>query len=290
MKRILLVLLAWSFLMPLGFAQTKEEYNIKVGDTLVLPLFNKCRSVNYNVSSKSVIDFKPLHYGEKVQVIGSKAGYSLIKASCDEQTVEVRINVVDPNEAVVLEVKPVEKIEKPKTLPFNARYQYNPPTDHFYITFANKADESRETYAKIGDEESYSNGNDIDRCWNVKTGDNWFYVPSAQGWTDDVKWEFEPLGEGFFPLNAFAREINTDQDLSSYYIGMEKVLGIDCWVFFVEFPEDGVVRFWVDPSNGCTLRRQVNNNPPCEVSVYDLGYKKWSFGPHFKKSLHDKTR
>ena len=82
MKRILLVLLAWSFLMPLGFAQTKEEYNIKVGDTLVLPLFNKCRSVNYNVSSKSVIDFKPLHYGEKVQVIGSK--FVLYRPNPDE--------------------------------------------------------------------------------------------------------------------------------------------------------------------------------------------------------------
>ena len=177
-----------------------------------------------------------------------------------------------------------------QSLPFNARYQFNPPRDHFFITITNSADQSLETYAKVGPEEAYTNGKEIDRFWNTETGDNYFYVPDAQGWTDDVKWEFEPFGESFFPLYSFYHEANTDQDLSPYYKGMEKVLDVDCWVFLIEFPQDGAIRYWVDPSNGCTLRRQVNDKAPYEVSVYNLSYQKWDFGPQFKKSLDDMTR
>lgn len=284
MKRSITLFFLLTAFITAAFAQD-NEYKLQVGDTLVLQPFQHCNQVKYNLSSKESVQFSPLHFGEKFQLIAIKPGTTRLKATCDDNTATITVIVMDPNVQPVVE-KVV--IEKPETQPFAGTYQFLPPSDHFFITVTNPNDECRETYAKIGDEESYNNGRDIDRFWNTKTGMNWFYVPSAQGWTDDVKWEFEAFGESFFPLNSFAREVNPDS-LSQYYTGMEKVLDVDCWTFFVK--KDGVVnRYWVDPSNGCTLRRQTNNDTPWEVTVYNLHFQKWFFGPHFKKSLHDKTR
>lgn len=289
MKKAFFTLIVMMFAMTaMAQENTIDEYRLVVGDTLIWQPFAQCSSISFNVSSKKVIDFKPLHFGEKVQVVALQPGVCELKATCEETVVRATIIV---NETAAAPVPTEEaKLEKPATQAFPSTYQFNPPTDHFFITFTHPDDEYRETYAKIGNEEAYNNGNGIDRYWNTSTGANWFYVPDAQGWTDDVKWDFQAFGDSFFPLNAFAMEVNTEGDLSQYYTGMEQVLNIDCWTFFVELEDGNVIRYWVDPSNGCTLKRIVNRDNPSEVTVYDLNYTKWFFGPKYKKSLHDKTR
>lgn len=284
----LLIIMALFFSSALLVAQEEyhEEYRIRLGDTIIWHPFNQCNNISFKVSSKDIVQFEPILYG-KVRVIGTKVGLCHLKATCGETSVSADITVEDTPQPVN---STAEKMEKPATQPFNGTYQFNPPTDHFFITATNPNDEYRETYAKIGSEEAYNNGHGIDRFWNTETGANYYYVPEAQGWTDDVKFDFEPFGESFFPLNAFVHEVDTDGDLSAYFIGTEKVLDIDCWVFFVEQDSSNVIRYWVDPANGCTLRRQVNNDQPSEVTVYDLQYTRWYFGPKYKKSLHDKTR
>ena len=284
MKRILLLLLV-AMAAVNAFAQD-NHYQIKIGDTLVLKPFKQCSNSNYSLSSNKSIRFTPLHYGQKIQVIGLQPGDTQITATCEGSPLVITITVEDPN---VQTPAPEVTLAKPETQPFLGTYRFEPPTDHFFITVTGPCDGCRETHAKIGVEEAYSNGSDTDRFWNTQTGANWFYVPSAQGWTEDVKWEFEAFGESFFPLHSFAREVASD-DLSQYYTGMEKVLDIDCWTFFVEQSDGNVIRYWVDPSNGCTLRRQRNLDEPYEVTVYNLNFQRWFFGPHFKKSLHDKTR
>jgi len=286
-KTLLTVVMVLCSMMLIAQEHFTEEYRLNAGDTLIWTPFAKCNSINYKVSSKDVVDFKPLHYGEKVQVIALKAGLCELKASCGDNSVTATITVNEPMAAP--EIVKVN-IEKPETQPFTGSYKFTPPTDHFFITFSHADDEYRETYAKIGNEEAYNNGNGVDRYWNISTGANYFYVPDAQGWTDDVKFDFEAFGDSFFPLNAFAMEVNTEEDLSQYYTGMEKVLDVDCWTFFVEQSDGNIIRYWVDPSNGCTLRRIVNTENPSEVTVYDLKYTRWFFGPRYKKSLHDKTR
>ena len=287
MKRRFLTLLLLLSSMMIMAQEYHEEYLLTVGDTLIWNPFAHCNSINYKVSSKEVLDFKPLHYGEKVQVIALKAGVCQLSAVCGEISIKASVTVND-----YLVKTPAAKVllEKPETQSFNEFFHFDPPTDHFFITFTTPEDEYRETYAKIGNEEAYNNGNGIDRFWNIETGANYYYVPDAQGWTDDVVGDFVPFGDSFYPLSAFALEVNTKRDLSEYYIGKERVLDIDCWVFYVEGNDGNVIRYWVDPSNGCTLKRIVNTENPIEVTVYDLNYTKWFFGPKYKKSLHDKTR
>ena len=296
MKKTLLTIMILCF-AGLAIAQeaNETEFKVAVGDTIVWEPFQKCHGIGYNVKGPKVISYKPLHYGEKLQVIAQKVGNSSIIATCQDNDTEAIANfiVYDPNEVPVIVEKPV----KPATQTFTGTYKFIPPTNNYFVTINDMGSKFNETYMKHGDDEAYNDGQGIDRFWNVKTGKNWYYRPDAQGWTDDVDWEFEPLGESFPILNSFANEVDKN-DLSNYYVGIEKLtvggsdkpFDIDCWHFFVDFPDGNVIQYWVDPDNGCTLKRQINADPAKIVTVYDLKYTKLHFGPSFKKGLHDTRR
>lgn len=275
------------FLGMAGWCMAQEEFKMNIGDTVVWKPFGSCDNISYSIKGSKVFSFKPIHWGEKIQIIATKVGTGSIVADCNDNGTNAmaEITVVDPKDAPVVSGKPV----KPDTQDFTGTYHFNPPVDHFFITVNDQGSQVKETYMKLGDNEAYNDGQGMDRFWNTKTGKNWYYRPEAQGWTDDVDWEFDPFGESFFPLNTFASEVDKE-NLSQYYVGTEKVLDIDCWRFFVEWEDGTVIQYWVDPSNGCTLKRQVNNDAPKVVTVYDLKYTKLYFGPSFKKSLHDTTR
>jgi hypothetical protein len=296
MKKSFLVLLLLAFGYLAVAQDAKEtEFKMAIGDTVVWEPFEKCDAIGYNIKGPKLISFKPLHFGEKIQVIAKKAGNSSIVATCQDNDTEAVANfiVYDPDEAPIVAEKPV----KPATKTFTDTYKFAPPTDYYFITINDMGSKFNETYMKHGDDEAYNDGQGIDRFWNVKTGKNWYYRSDAQGWTDDVDWEFEPLGESFPILNAFATEVEKS-DLSNYYVGTEKLtvggsdkpFDIDCWHFFVDFPDGNVIQYWVDPANGCTLKRQINADPAKVVTVYDLKYTRLYFGPSFKKGLHDTSR
>lgn len=282
---LLLGLFAFTGLTSAVLAQEPQEFKMNVGDTLIWKPFDKCPTTGYNVKSPKNISYQPIKTGDRLQIIALKVGKSSIIATCNDTQMTANIIITDPNEVQVTTEKPV----KPATLPFTGTYKFNPPTDHFFITINDLGTNFNETYMKLGDNEAFNDGQGVDRFWNVKTGKNWYYRSDAQGWTDDVDWEFEAFGQSFAPLNSFANEVEKD-NLSNYFVGTENVAGIDCWHFFVDFPDGTVIQYWVDPANGCTLKRQVNADPAKIVTVYDLGYTRLYFGPSFKKSLHDTTR
>ena len=288
MKKALITML---FLCRTGFVMAQEknetEFKMAIGDTLVWKPFDNCNMNGYSISGPKVISFKPIEMGDQIQIIAKTVGKSSIIATCQDDDTEAvaKITVIDPNDVPVVVEKPV----KPETLPFTGIYKFTPPTDNFFITIKDLGSGFNETFMKHGDDEAFNDGQGFDRFWNVKTGKNWYYKPDSQGWTDDVDWEFEPFGESFPILNSFAKEVNKD-NLSDYYVGMEKILNINCWKFFVDFEEGFVIQYWVDPANGCTLKRQVDTNPAKVVTVYDLKYTRLYFGPSFKKGLHDTRR
>jgi hypothetical protein len=274
---------------------TETEFKISLGDTIVWKPFDKCNALGYNIKGPKVISFKPVHFGEKIEIIAKKVGKSSIVATCQDSNLEAvaSIIVLDPNDVPIIAEKPV----KSETLPFTSTYSFNPPKDNFFITINNTGTGFNETYMKHGDDEAFNDGQGVDRFWNVKTGKNWYYRSDAQGWTDDVDWEFEAFGESVPFLNAFATEVSKD-NLSNYFVGTEKITvgtsdkpsDIECWKFFVDFEDGTVIQYWVDPANGCTLKRQINTDPAKVVTVYDLKYTRLYFGPSFKKGLHDTTR
>ena len=296
MKKALITMLFLG-LTSLVMAQeaNETEFKMSLGDTIVWKPFDNCDMLGYNVKGPKLISFKPVHYGEKIEIVAKKVGKSSIIATCQDDDTEAVANIIiiDPNDIPVV----AEKLVKPATTPFTGTYAFNPPTDNFFITINDLGSGFNETYMKHGDDEAFNDGQGIDRFWNVKTGKNWYYRADAQGWTDDVDWEFEPFGESIPFLNAFATEVNKD-NLSNYYVGTEKITvgtsdkpsDIECWKFFVDFEDGNVIQYWVDPATGCTLKRQVNTDPARVVTVYDMKYTRLYFGPSFKKGLHDTRR
>lgn len=295
MKKALFTFLILCFCGFVTAQETNEtEFKIAIGDTVIWKPFDNCDNIGYNIKGPKVINYKPVKY-DRIQVVAKNAGNSSIIATCNDNNIEAVANfiVFDPNDVPVVAEKPI----KPATQTFTGTYKFNPPTDNFFITINDLGSKFNETYMKHGDDEAFNDGQGIDRFWNVKTGKNWYYRPDAQGWTDDVDWEFEPFGTSFPILNSFANEVEKD-NLSNYYVGTEtitvgnseKPADISCWHFFVDFEDGTVIQYWVDPSNGCTLKRQVNADPAKVVTVYDLKYTRLYFGPSFKKGLHDTTR
>lgn len=278
-------------LLVAGFATAQEvtdtTFSMKIGDTLVWRPFTDCKMHDYKAEGPKTTKFMPLHFGEKIQIVALKAGKSSIIVTCQDNNNQAiaAITVVDPNDVPVVVEKPV----KPATIPFNGTYCFSLPKDHFFITIHDEGSNFNETYMKLGDDEAYNDGQGIDRFWNVKTGKNWTYRPDAQGWTPEVDGEFEAFGNRLGQLNAFDEEVNKD-NLSNYYVGTEKVLDIDCWHFYVDIEDGSLIQYWVDPANGCTLKRQINNEPAKTATVYDLNYTKLYFGPSFKTSIHDTRR
>ena len=198
------------------WAQRTTELKMMVGDTLVWQPFDKCDAISYSISGPKFISFQHLHWGEKIEIIAREAGNSSIIATCSDNSDKAvaRIIVSEPYVGSI-----TERPQKPETQVFTAIYNFIPPRDNFYITITDPDNHCCETFVKVGDNEAYNDGHGTDRFWNIKTGKNWYYRPDAQGWTDDVDWEFEPFEGSFFPLNAFANEVDKN-DLSQYYIGM----------------------------------------------------------------------
>jgi len=289
MKKTLFTIMILCFCSLVMAQEAKEtEFKMAIGDTVIWKPFENCDNNGYNINGPKIISFKAVQYGDRIQVIAKSAGKSSIVATCNDDNTEAiaKFTVFDPNDVPVVVEKPV----KPATQAFTGTYNFNPPTDNFFITINDLGTKRNETYMKHGDDEAFNDGLGVDRFWNVKTGKNWYYRADAQGWTDDVDWEFEAFAESFPIINAFATEVDKT-NLSNYYVGMEKVMDINCWHFFVDFEDDDmVIQYWVDPANGCTLKRQMNADPAKVVTVYDLKYTKLHFGPSFKKGLHDTRR
>ena len=259
---------------------------IFIGDTIEWQPSVRCDSITYSISRPEYISYEPLRGGMCLQIIAKKVGMSYISVRCeDDVTDAAAINVTVREKAPVY----VQTVEKPQTQAFTETYKYTPPTDNYFITLRNQVGQFDETYIKCGDEEAFNDGVGFDRIWNVKTGKVWYYCPDAQGWTDDVDWEFEPF-DGCPALNAFDKEVEDKSNLSKYYVGKEKAFNTDCWRFYVEQEDGSVIQYWVNPANGCTLKRQFNNQPAKEVTVYNLNYTRLNFGPKYKKGLHDNRR
>ena len=279
------VFITFIFLCLGGLVMAQEgnetEFKMALGDTIVWKPFANCNMLGYNIKGPKVISFKPVHFGEKIEIIAKTVGKSSIIATCQDNNTEAMANIIvfDPNDVPVIAEKPV----KPATQTFTGSYTFNPPTNNYFITINDMGSGFNETYMKHGDDEAYNDGQGVDRFWNVKTGKNWYYRPDAQGWTDDVDWEFEPFGTSFPILNYVGTEKLTVG-------GSDKPFDIDCWHFFVDYEDGTVIQYWVDPTNGCTLKRQINADPAKVVTVYDLKYNRLYFGPSFKKGLHDITR
>lgn len=282
-KFMLFLMLGISSIVWGQTADNMTEIRLQPGENTSWRPYESCKELRFSTSGSNVIKTMPKADG-RVIITALSCGTATVTARCGEEIMKAKV--------IVAEIRPEDTMkisyERPVAKPFTGTYQFNPPIDHFFISYSDPLGKSTETRAKIGDEEAYHDGKGVDRYWNVKTGDS-YYFHLDNGWKPDVKFDFEPLSPSFYPLNAFSVEVPADS-IANCFLGEEEFAGVNCWVFFTQKPDGSIVRFWVDPSNGCTLKRQVNSDEPCYVKMYTLNYTKWEFGPRYKKHNNNTTR
>lgn len=161
---------------------------------------------------------------------------------------------------------------------FSGKYEYNPPTDNFYIETTDVI------HAKVGNKYTYrekeNNG------WNYHLNSDYekFFVFYEGEWVIDSNYSYSEYEDSYLnidPLSAmedyFMKYFRAygfdDEKLEEYYVGNEKVAGVDCWVFDSKGLNAIKMKYWVDPSNGATLKYEdYEDGHVYEVIKYNINY------------------
>ncbi len=172
---------------------------------------------------------------------------------------------------------------------FDGNYQYNPPKDNYYVETKDiKRDEITIT-ARIGKQFTlYEKGESTNNMYHANEDTKKIYTLYEgkwyiDGYSDYSEYEeseesIEPFGamEEYFMkyFKAFGYE---NSKLSEYYIGNEKVAGIDCWVFDSKGLNAVQMKFWINPANGTALK-YINKESGAgyEVVKMNLNYTSWT--------------
>ncbi len=188
-----------------------------------------------------------------------------------------------------------------KAKKFDGEYVYNPPTDHYYIAWTyyeadGSGGEAKDIYARIGQGHTvamegygvYHASDDTqkyyERAWEGEYSD-WMVSP-GYGY-NEWKSDFDEYGPDLGSCNAmedyfmrYFRMYGFDDDegkLNEYYVGTEKVCGVDCWVFDSKGLNAIYEKYWIDPSNGVCLKyMDTEDGSYSVVTDYNLNYTEWT--------------
>lgn len=184
---------------------------------------------------------------------------------------------------------------------FNGEYVYNPPTDNYYIAWTyydadGSGGEGKDIYARIGQGHTVAisdigiyHASDetqkyYERAWEGEYSD-WMVSPGYgyNEWKNDFD-EFGPdlgscnaMEDYFMPyFRAFGFD-KIEGKMNEFYVGIEKICGVECWVFDTNNLNTIDFKFWIDPSNGVCLKvLDKDDGSYSIVTDYNLNYTSWT--------------
>jgi hypothetical protein len=165
-------------------------------------------------------------------------------------------------------------------------YNFKPPQNNFYIKWKdNNGVTHFHGYIKGG-------------LWSGNTkGDEYFSTPDGKTYyRDNNRWYLDDYADSGDVKMWFVNHLAEPEMLGSYYTnfwkrynaaaggnlraslyhkGQEKFLGINCDIFI----DNMNLRYWIDTSNGCTLKiAAANGAVGYEVTEYNLNFTSWPAG------------
>lgn len=268
-----------------------EEFEIFVNGSGEWTPFPGKSGVEFEVSNEYAVSCQTTP--STISFTGKQVGKSVITATLDGEVkkalVEVKQMVAkdeddDDGEDVVID------------------YAYTPPMDNYYLRYEDKSSGDVEACGRIGEvyAESYScSAFSYNHYYSDETKMMYEYDPSAQSWKTymdgphdamrvydeflEEKAENAAGHDSGLIIDSFEsvfmryfRQYGFDESrLTEYYVGTETVLGVECWVFDAKGLNAISTKYWVDKSNGCTLK-MVNGDEEMVLTHYDLNYTEWS--------------
>ncbi len=183
---------------------------------------------------------------------------------------------------------------------FEGTYTYNPPTDNFYIKWtyydASGTEGGFDIYARIGQGHTeamsdigiYHASEDMERyyerAWEGEYSD-WMLSPGYgySDWLSDYDENSPDLGgciamEDYFMhyFRAYGFD-KREGKMAEYFVGTERVCGVECWVFDSKGLNGIDQKYWIDPSNGLCLKYlDKEDGDYAMVTEYNLNYTQWT--------------
>ncbi len=169
---------------------------------------------------------------------------------------------------------------------YKGNYVFNPPKDNYHIAINDGAVEE----ARVGDMYSYFENNLEGYSVHINFNrEGKVYVPYQGSWYNDTNMSYSDYTyiQDSYPdifgsmedgLISYLRAFGTEEDelgekLKQYYIGNEKICGVNCWIFDSKGINATYVKYWVDPSNGAVLKvAHYQADYIEELSEYNINY------------------
>jgi hypothetical protein len=164
-------------------------------------------------------------------------------------------------------------------------YQFKPPQNNFFIKYQRGSD----TYfcGYINGEVWEHTAGHPDPVFLTSKGKRYEYVDNkwridsesfdspedVRGWIDEAAASPPLLSEYYANFwERYNNAVGGNLNPKPYHLGKERFLGIDCGIF----KDNMANRYWIDPSNGCTLKIvDSNGKTVMEALEYNLNFTAW---------------
>ena len=269
------------------------EYTIVIDGSDSWTPFPDSSGVTFETADSGIISNSD--DGKTVTFTGLAVGETTITASSGDKTAKALVKVVKRS------ASENENDDGGDNVEFTGVYAYNPPTNNYYFKTEYSYRSNINIYGRIGSIYAYSMpSNDGNRYFDDATAKGYEYDNSKQAWqmymgdereaSDDytmfqdeknqnaAKHDTESVIALFETVFMYYfRAYGLDESkLSEYYVGTETVAGVECWVFDGKGLNGVDSKFWVDPSNGCTLKCESHDGSYSMVTEYNLNYTEWT--------------
>lgn len=166
---------------------------------------------------------------------------------------------------------------------YNGNYVFDPPKDNYRVVYDLGVEEARvgDKYTYI-EPDGYSYNIDLNHEGVFAFWEGEWYKDSNMSFEEYSNFQdypriFESMENGLIHyLRVFGTEDSElGEELRDYYVGNEKVCGVDCWVFDSKGINAVYCKYWVDPSNGAVLKvDHYESGWISELTEYNINYSK----------------
>lgn len=277
------------------------EYTIVIDGSDSWTPFSDGSNVSFETADSGVISTSD--DGKMVTFTGLAVGETTITAAYGDKTAKALVKVVKRSASESDDDGGGGGQTGEDNAEFTGEYVYSPPSDNYCIGYqyyqgftlllehiGGKIGGSFAYY--INDTESgrkgwYMNVDEAGKLYEYDylTDNRWEFIEGSEASSKSL---YQPTNElqdselydigafsGALEYLSYGNEATKKRLLNKYYAGNEVICGVECWKFDMSSLDGGNI-YWVDISNGCTMKHKWGDGYESTVTKYVLSYTSWT--------------